>query len=119
MRVASGRRGPEPHPVRPRCASSWYDPTLASTSRRWPATWEKPTSSSTWRARVASHRRCHGRTHEAKRMRIILAEDDPVFRELTAWAIRSRTQHEVIEASTGTEVLDVILGGHHPDVLVL
>jgi len=52
-------------------------------------------------------------------MRIILAEDDPVFRELTAWAIRSRTQHEVIEASTGTEVLEVVLGGRCPDVLVL
>ncbi|MGC4091142.1 MAG: response regulator transcription factor, partial [Polyangiaceae bacterium] len=52
-------------------------------------------------------------------MRILVADDDPTFRELTAGILRERTPHEVLIASEGPKALQLALAAPTPFLLVL
>ncbi|HEX2731715.1 MAG TPA: response regulator transcription factor [Polyangiaceae bacterium] len=52
-------------------------------------------------------------------MRIVVAEDDPVYRQLLTTIIRRSTDHEVIEVEDGAQALEQVLSATPPDVLIL
>jgi len=52
-------------------------------------------------------------------MRIILAEDEPLSRELVLRMLRARTDYDVTAVSSGEEALALALGDPTPDVLLL
>ena len=52
-------------------------------------------------------------------MRIILADDEPVSRELLARTLRSRSDFEVVVVEDGSKALSMALSGPTPDILLL
>src|ERR1041384_8327071 len=52
-------------------------------------------------------------------MRILLADDEPLSRELVSRTLRARTQHEVMAVEDGEQALEHALREQSPDVLLL
>jgi len=52
-------------------------------------------------------------------MRILLADDEPLSRELVLRTLRAKTQHELVAVEDGDQALTLALQEPHPDVLLL
>lgn len=64
---------------------------------------------------------CGARTegHSSVSMRIILAEDEPLSRELVLRMLRARTDHDITAVDNGEDALALALAEPTPDVLLL
>lgn len=52
-------------------------------------------------------------------MRIVIADDDPVYRQILAAIIRRTKEHDVIEVADGAQALEQVLSATPPEVLIL